>query len=505
MAELGSEPESSGLEALAWRPFLERYFPHYVTAPFAERHVRFWEWISALRPGRKPRHRIEVWGRGGGKSSTIELGAAYLGGQPRPVRHFVLYVSETQEQANRHVQAVAGMLERVGVPRAVNQYGHSKSWTQTTIRAANGFNMMAFGLDAGMRGIRLEEFRPDLIVMDDIDGRHDTEATVEKKIDILTETVLPAGSVDCAVIIVQNKIHKDSIVSQLCDGRAEFLLDRDPPAIEPAVIGLEYELETRPDGTHRYHITDGTATWAGQDLDTCEQQLNEWGPVAFEREAQHRVDVVGNPPFRREMFRDVLPGEHYTSIIQAWDTAFKTNPKNDASCCLTIAVSLTGFDILDMWHGRVEFPDLERAAIDQATWAMHRWRGMPFTVLIEDKASGQSLLQNLARHTKLPIVPVPASRKDEKDQRVQEITPTATARRIGVPVAAPWREQFLREVCGYPDEKHDDIVDSLTIGIRHGAGIDVRAQPAKTSSYMRAEDRRTRRRLRTAKGARDDR
>lgn len=283
------DPET--IEAKPWRQWLADGFAAYTSAPFADRHIRFWEWISALEPGVRPRPRVEVWPRGGGKSSTTELGVAYVGSQPEPRRHFVLYVSETQEQANHHVQAIAGMLERVGVQRAVNQYNASKGWRMSTIRAANGFNLMAFGLDAGMRGIKLDEFRPDLIVCDDIDGRHDSAETTRKKVQTLTTSILPTGSADCAVIIVQNKIAEDSIVSQLCDGRADFLYDREPPTVEPAVRDLEYE-RVIEDGMPRYRITGGTATWEGQDLETCERQMNDWGLAAFEREAQHEVEEV---------------------------------------------------------------------------------------------------------------------------------------------------------------------------------------------------------------------
>lgn len=286
-----------------WQQWLHKHFANYITAPFAPRHVRFWEWVNSLQPKVKPRSRVECWPRGGGKSSTIELGCTYIGAAPNPVRHYVLYVCETQEQANLHVAAVGAMLERVGVKRAVNQYGASKGWKITQIRTANGFNMQAFGLDAGMRGIKLDEFRPDVIVFDDIDGRHDSELTTKKKIDVITTTVLPAGSTDCAVIVVQNKIAKNSIVSQLCDGRADFLHDRIPATVEPAVVDLQVEQQIQEDGTPRYVITGGTATWDGQSLETCEHQINEWGLGAFRREAQHEVDEVEGGLWDRE--RDI--------------------------------------------------------------------------------------------------------------------------------------------------------------------------------------------------------
>lgn len=276
-----------------WRDWLAHHFAAYTTADFAPRHERFWQWVTDITndPTRRPAPRIEVWPRGGSKSTTVELGCAYLGAQPHPARHFVLYVSETQAQANTHVQAIAQMLEVAGVGRAVNQYGASKGWTQTRVRTSTGFNVSAFGLDAGMRGIKLDQYRPDVIVFDDIDGRHDTADTTRKKIETITTSILPAESPDCAIIVVQNKIAQDSIVSQLCDDRADFLHDRLPATVEPAVHDLAYE-RVIEDGRPRYRITGGTATWDGQDIPTCERQINAWGLGAFLREAQHEVENV---------------------------------------------------------------------------------------------------------------------------------------------------------------------------------------------------------------------
>lgn len=288
----------------SWREWLSTCFRSYTTSSFAERHIRFWEWLSSLEPGVKPRPRVEVWPRGGAKSTTIELGCTFLGSQPSPQRHYVLYVSETQGQADKHVQSIAGMLERVGVRRAMNEYGSSKGWRRTEIRTANGFNVTAFGLDSGMRGVKLDEFRPDIIVMDDIDGRHDTPATTQKKIDVITETVLPAGSADCAVIVIQNRITDDSIVSRLADGQADFLYDR-VVTEEPAIRDLVVERTIDANGVPRFVITGGTPTWEGQSLATCEAQINEWGEGAFRREAQHEVEDVEGGLWNKE--RDIVP------------------------------------------------------------------------------------------------------------------------------------------------------------------------------------------------------
>jgi hypothetical protein len=218
-------------------------------------------------------------------------------------RRFVLYLSGTQPQADKHVQNIGAMLERIGTERAVNAYGASRGWQHSELRTAKGFNVIALGLDvAAVRGIKVDEYRPDLIILDDFDSRLDSELTRRKKVEAITTSILPAGSADCAVIAVQNLIDVDSLMSTLVDGRADWLQEREVSTIEPAVRGLQVEHVITADGA-RYAIAAGEPTWAGQGLAVCEQQINTWGLRAFLREAQHAVEQVEGGLW--EMARDI--------------------------------------------------------------------------------------------------------------------------------------------------------------------------------------------------------
>ena len=255
--------------------------------PFGARHVRLWEWFDALETGKRIPPQVEIWPRGGAKSSTAELGCVRA--CVKLSRRFVLYVSETQDQADEHVKSIGSLLENCGVERAVTKYGNSKGWRRNQLRTGNGFNVAAYGLDVAARGVKLDHYRPDLIIFDDIDSQDDSERTTQKKIRAITTKIIPTGSADCCYLFVQNLIHEEGIFAQLLDGRADFLHNRAPAFLEPAVRGLETEAIDRGDGLKRYRIIAGEPTWEGQDLATCEEQINEWGRDAFLKEAQHQV------------------------------------------------------------------------------------------------------------------------------------------------------------------------------------------------------------------------
>jgi len=206
-------------------------------------------------------------------------------------------VSGIQEKADDHVANVGSILESPAIEtfypemasRLVGKYGHSKGWKRNRLRTAHGFTIDALGLDAAARGAKLDDARPDFIVFDDIDEETDSLATVEKKVKQLTRKVLPAGARDVAVLGVQNLVHPDSVFAQLADGRADFLHTRTVSGPIPAIRDMEY----RQDEGGRFVITGGTATWAGQSLQVCQENIDDWGFSAFMAEAQHEV---GAPP-----------------------------------------------------------------------------------------------------------------------------------------------------------------------------------------------------------------
>ena len=73
--------------------------------------------------------------------------------------------------------------------------------------------------------------------------------------------------------------------------------------------------------------------------------------------------------------------------MQSWDIAMQTNEKNDYSVCTTWRVEKNDVYLLDLFRGRLEYPDLRRKVIALA----HQHR--PATILIEDAVPGTSLLQ----------------------------------------------------------------------------------------------------------------
>jgi len=142
------------------------------------------------------------------------------------------------------------------------------------------------------------------------------------------------------------------------------------------------------------------------------------------------------------------------STVQSWDTAYKAQQHNDPSVCTTWQSNNTGHYLVDQWRDRVTYPDLKRAVINAA----EKWN--PDAILIEDKASGQSLIQELRSTTRLPIVAIEP--EGDKITRALAVSMLFEAGLVWFPRHAPWILDYEIELTTFPQAPHDDRVDSTT-------------------------------------------
>ena len=228
--------------------------------------------------------------------------------------------------------------------------------------------------------------------------------------------------------------------------------------------------------------------WPVEALTSIRQSV---GTRAWEAQFQGRPAPMEGGILKRHWFGVYgLPENHYYAIIQAWDTAFKTSAAADYTACVTIGVGGYGIDILDVFRARLEFPDLERALQDQHLAWSAKHPGTPISVLVEDKGSGQSLIQAVKRwpHRNINIIPVSASRANEKMQRVNEVTPVIESGRVRLPAQAHWLDDAVNEWTSFPFAAHDDMTDALTMAVARAAGIGQASSTASDTSAFAPAD-----------------
>lgn len=147
----------------------------------------------------------------------------------------------------------------------------------------------------------------------------------------------------------------------------------------------------------------------------------------------------------------------FIRLVQSWDTAYKPDQHNDYSVCTTWAQTRTGYYLLDVWRKKVTFPELQAEAVRQ----FNAWPVKPHAVLVEDKGSGISLVQQLRATTSLPVIALDPEGQNKVDRAVA-VSSLFQAGLVHFPVSAAWLQQYEIELTIFPLAAHDDQVDSTS-------------------------------------------
>jgi predicted phage terminase large subunit-like protein len=204
------------------------------------------------------------------------------------------------------------------------------------------------------------------------------------------------------------------------------------------------------------HRLAGTALWPSQyPTEKLEEIRRDVGSRVFQTLYQGDVASAQGVVFKRSWFQYYKERPaRFDKVIQSWDCAFKTGRQNDYSVCTTWGVTSTSFCLLNMYRDKVEFPELKRQVALQA----ENWR--PSEILVEDSASGQSLVQELRTSTTYPVISIRADR--DKESRAHSCTGFFESGKVLFPEGASWLPDVEDELCGAPNFLHDDILDSVT-------------------------------------------
>ena len=151
------------------------------------------------------------------------------------------------------------------------------------------------------------------------------------------------------------------------------------------------------------------------------------------------------------------PGK-FEQILQSWDTANKDSDLANYSVCTTWGLKEHRIYLLDVFRHRLDFPAIKRSVRELA--ALHEAN----VVLVEDKASGTSLIQEMqAEHFSLiqaaPVV------DGDKIMRLHAQTAKIAGGFVLFPKEAHWLDSYLLELITFPNSKYDDQVDSTVYAL----------------------------------------
>ncbi len=166
-------------------------------------------------------------------------------------------------------------------------------------------------------------------------------------------------------------------------------------------------------------------------------------------------------------------------VVQSYDCAFTEKAQNDPTAAITFGVFRQedgpgSVLIIDCWQDRLQYPDLRPKVIDEyeTVFGEGKDRKRVDLVLVEDKAAGISLIQDLQR-AHIPVRAYNPGRAD-KVQRLSIVANIIRAGRVWVPESMnrkgyvrDWAEGMISQVCSFPNTDHDDFCDALSQALRY--------------------------------------
>lgn len=417
-------------------------WPNYRAARHHQAIARALEDVEA---GRCKRLMIFAPPRHGKSMITSEFFPAwYLGRNPDK---YIIHATYAQELAEDFGRKIRNQMADPGFNQIFRECTISTdSASQKRLATTRGGSYFALGVGGAAtgRGAHL------LLIDDPVKGREEADSeTYRRRLkdwyrSVAYTRLMPGG----AVIIMNTRWHHDDLAGWLLKDHASegwrvlslpaIAEDHDPlgRAIGEALWPDDYPL----DALARIKDQSGAREWSAL---YQQQPTPEEGSI-----------------FKIEWFRRyrVLPAAPQL-ILHSWDTGTKDEDLHDPSSCTMWHTHPAGFYLADRYSARLQFPDLVRSVIALAA------RDNPQVILIEDKGSGQQLLQVLRRETRLPVIGVVPDKS--KVIRAQGVSGMVEAGRAFLPEQASWLIDFESQVAAFPQAPHDDDVDSMTQALQY--------------------------------------
>lgn len=366
----------------------------------------------------------------------------------------VLIVCRTEQKAQQTLSNIRTLLETHELLCADHGafYNGNDEWNrQTLVIPKYDARITVVSIPESIRGIRHKQYRPDLMVFDDIEDVQSakTQESRDKTWETIMAEFMPAGSIDTRYVFIGNLVHMDSVMVRLRNliqngkmsgiYRSYPLLDQDNHILwqgmypdmaavsslkhqQPSEIDFlrEYMLKILPDGSQIIHFDD----------------IHRYTEDDLRPRADFQMYLISiDPAVSKATTAD------YTAII-----VFKIYGSGE-----TLKICIMPHPI----NRRMELPEI----IAEVKRILLSLGPNPVYKILAEGGSTQQGITQLLQYIGLNAL---------------DITPQGNDKRTRVSIAKNWIEKTIffpesgteeleLQLCGFETEKHDDLVDALTL------------------------------------------
>jgi predicted phage terminase large subunit-like protein len=295
----------------------------------------------------------------------------------------------------------------------------------------------------------------DLLIIDDPHSEQDalSDTAMDNAYEWYTsgprQRMQPGGS----IVIVMTRWSDKDLTGNLVKKMGDLKADKWDIIEFPAILEDDDEEKRKPIWPQY---------WKLNELDKVKASLV---PTKWSAQWQQNPTYDGTSIIKREWWNiwEKEDPPECAFKIQSYDTAFSKKETADYSAITTWGVFYpdegkeTHLILLNARKGRWDFPELKQVAKEELNLYN------PEAVMIEAKASGTPLIQELRRFGVYATAFSP-NRGMDKHVRLNSVAPIFEAGHVWRP-NMDWAEEVQEECASFPYGEHDDLVDATTLAL----------------------------------------
>lgn len=407
-------------------------------------------------------------------------------------RNYILIVSETESMAQKFVEWVANQLkhneklrEDFGSLLHPNKMSNEKD-NQEEFVTANNVKVQSASIGKQLRGARHGAYRPDLIILDDLESAKNTNTKElrEKNLHWFNSVIMPIGDITkSAYIYMGTLVHGQGLLPAVL-GRSDFkgriysaiVCEPENPQLweQLEVILRNQENEDREhDAEVFYHTNkeemDKGAKTLWNDRFTYFELIKikvNVGSRAFGSEYLNKPTDDESAIFKTSLFqyfdhKDLFYQDGRPMNLEIygfWDIAIGKNSRSDYNAIVTIGRDRrTGIlYVLDAWAGKVPMHEALEIANQKIREYGHNTFGVETVQAQYDmfrQLRERLIKQGIYKTKVLAINP-----KGRKEDRIEQLEPLVEQ---GVIRFMKNQRLLLEMMEQFPNHDHDDLPDAL--------------------------------------------
>jgi len=472
-----SKPENLPKFSLLFKEHIPTFPP-----PF---HLELYEWFAELKG-----YKGAAAPRGFAKSTVTDLVfIAWVALHAK--KRFMVLISDTYGQSTMLLESLKAEIENNEKIRWIYENPQGDAWTDNDIEImgidTNGerkpVKIIAKGAGMKIRGLKYLNFRPDIIIFDDLENDEAVQSVDRRRKlkDWLIRGVIPALSPDGCIILIGTVLHRDSLLSNILDKKGEFsswdsrkysaIMDENK-SLWPERFAVENLLQMRDNPKYEKYI--GPLAFAQEMMNKPLAEGDiifqpDWLSITYNLQEQLNKWHAQNPEVESSNVLQQWMHHTFSIIPASVDPAISEKQTADWWAMATLGIARAcpvcpenpagHIFLLDMHRMKEKNPNNQvRAIID----SYKQWRQDKIKIEAIAYQAGlyQLVMQKGAEETVYP--PVRAYRPDrDKQRRGIVFSALVAGKMFHLRTDHPLYQAIYDEFIEFPQSDHDDMVDAI--------------------------------------------